>query len=102
MDDNTPRNLSRHQYRTLRYIKNHQVTMAALRRAHGNTLGSLAQNDYIRRIGAGDGAEVVLTQRGLTALDSYNESGMNERKHAADVTERCLRLLRHVRNIAAA
>jgi len=100
MDDNAPRNLSRHQYRTLRYIRDHRIGMASLRHAQGNTIGSLAYNDYIRRLGSGEAADVIITQRGADALAAYEQGGMNERLHEGEVTQRCLRLLKHVRRIA--
>ena len=94
-----PRNLSRHQYGTLKFIANNHVTLTYLRHAHGNTLGSCAYNGWIAKTGKGlgDDAEIVLTHAGKEALRTYTEATMNERSHEGDLTERCLRLLTHSR-----
>ena len=99
-DTNIPLNLSRHQYRTLKFINGHDVTLVHLRKAHANTLGSLAYRGYVRQVGTSNDAPVFLTESGLEALKSYEQVGMNERGHEGELTERCIRLLRHSRRIA--
>ena len=86
--------LSRHQYGTLKFINESNVTLAYLRHAHANTLGSLAQRGYLQKEGSHDNSRVVLTKSGLNALGSYMTASMNERSHEGDLTERCMRLLR--------
>jgi hypothetical protein len=102
MSDNTkvPLNLSRHQYGTLKFIHEHDVTLAHLKRAHGNTLGSLAYRGYLRKVGSSDAAQVFLTEDGIGALKLYKDAGMNERQHEHELTERCQRLIQHSRRIA--
>lgn len=97
--DKTERNLSRHQFPTLMWIRNHRVTVRDLRGFHGATLGSLGYNGYIAKIGGGEDAEVQVTQAGEEALRQYTEQRYNQRQHAGDITERCMTLLRHVRRV---
>lgn len=91
------RTLSRHQYGTLKFISHNRVTLEYLRVAHANTLGSIAQNGWIVRKGAGEKAEVVLTKSGEEQLRIYTHATLNERSHEGELTERCLRLLAHSR-----
>jgi hypothetical protein len=92
------RNLSRHQYGTLKFIHNHNVTLKYLRRCHANTLGSLAYQGWIRRSGTGDDALIFLTNEGETELLSYERGGMNERRVEGELTDRVRRLLRLTRS----
>lgn len=94
------RNLSRHQYGTLKFIHEHNVTLSYLGRAHANTLGSLAYHGWIRRVGTGESALIMLTARGEEELQSYVLGGMNERQKAGELTERVRRLL-HVSRVIA-
>jgi hypothetical protein len=96
--DNKPRDLSRHQYGTLKFIADNKVTLAYLRHAHGTTLGSLAYQRWIEVRGTDDDAPVYLTKAGEEELKSYNHATLNERSHEADITERCMRLLKHARS----
>jgi hypothetical protein len=96
--DNKPRNLSRHQYGTLKFIADNKVTLGYLRHAHGTTLGSIAYHRWIEVRGTGDDALVYLTKAGEEELKSYNHATLNERSHEADITERCMRLLKHARS----
>lgn len=98
MMKNPLRNLSRHQYGTLRFIAQNHVTIEYLRHAHANTLGSIAYNGWIMKKGTGEKAEVVLTKSGEEELRMYNEASLNERQKEGELTERCLRLLAHSRN----
>ena len=91
------RNLSRHQFPTLRYIRDHRVTLQELRKFHGTTLSSLAYLGYIAKAGTGDIAEIVVTSSGENALRLYTEGAYNQRLHEGDLTERTRTLLRHVR-----
>jgi hypothetical protein len=95
-----PLNLSRHQYGTLKFIHEHEVTLAYLKKAHANTLGSLAYRGYLRKVGSGEMAQVFLTEEGIGVLKLYKEAAMNERQHEHELTERCLRLIQHSRRIA--
>jgi len=95
--DDKPRNLSRHQYGTLKFISQNKVTLAYLRHFHANTLGSIAHWNWIAIKGNSDDSPVELTPAGEAELKSYVEASFNERSHEGDLTERCLRLLRHVR-----
>lgn len=95
--ENQERNLSRHQFRTLKYIREHRVTVQSLRTFSGTTLGSLAYAGLIAKSGTGDIAEIVLTPAGEAAFKFYTSVGYNERKHEGDLTERCELLLKHVR-----
>ena len=92
-----PRNLSRHQYGTLKFIHSNHVTLEYLRHAHANTLGSLAYNGWIMKRGSGEKAEVVLTGAGEEQLRIYSHASINERQHERELTDRCLRLLAHAR-----
>jgi hypothetical protein len=92
-----PRPLSRHQYGTLKFIMHQKVTLADLRHAHATTLGSLAYRGYLKLTGTGEEQEVGLTKTGEEALRVYTEAALNERSHEGELTERCLRLLRHGR-----
>lgn len=92
-------NLSRHQYGDLLYISRNRPTMHQLRLANMNTLTSLAQRGYLFKVGPTDDSEVMLTKAGEEALRLYQQAGMNERMHEADITERCLRLLRYSRRL---
>jgi len=92
----TPRNLSRHQYGSLKFIAHNNVTLEYLRHAHANTLGSLAERGYLER----SGELIVLSQSGKLALDTYSQASLNERGHEGELTERCLRLLKHTRRIS--
>lgn len=94
-----PRNLSRHQYGMLKFISEHHVTLAHLRRAHGNTLGSVAYWRWVEVQGTADDAPVVLTKAGRQELEFYNLAEMNQRTHEGDITDRCLRLLKHARRL---
>lgn len=96
-DDYNLRPLSRHQYGTLKFIHDNKVTMAYLRHAHANTLGSIAQRGYLQKSGQGDDAEIFLTKAGVEALRLYMTASLNERTHEGELTERCLRLLKHTR-----
>jgi hypothetical protein len=97
------RGLSRHQFGTLKFINDNKVTMGYLKIAHANTLGSLAWRGYlfITSNGAGDKAIVGLTPEGEKALRSYTSASINERQHEHELSERCLRLLRHSRRVVA-
>ena len=97
MQQEPPKNLSRHQYGSLRFIHTNKVTFSYLRNAHANTLGSLAQRGYLQRLGAGDDALITLSPSGEAALRSYSQGSLNERAHEGELTERCQRLLKHVR-----
>lgn len=92
-----PRNLSRHQYGTLKFIHENQVTLAYLRHAHANTLGSIAYWKWITLEGVGDDAQVNLTKAGLAELETYTRATLNERATEGDITERCMRLLKYAR-----
>lgn len=98
-DYSIPRTLSRHQYGTLKFLADNKVTLADLKQANGTTLGSLAyrQYVYIASNGVGDKATVGLTHAGEEALKVYMDATLNVRSHEAEVTERCMRLLKHVR-----
>ncbi len=87
------RNLSRHQYGSLKFIHDNHVSLDYLRNAHANTLGSLAERGYLQR----DGENVVLSQAGIDALHVYTHASLNERAHEGELTDRCMRLLKHVR-----
>lgn len=87
------RNLSRHQYGTLKFIADNHVTIEYLRHAHANTLGSVAYNGWVVK----RGSEVVLTKTGEEQLRIYNQATINERQHEGELTERCKRLLAHSR-----
>lgn len=93
------RNLSRFQYGTLRFIYDHNPTLAYLRKAHQTTLGSLAYRGYLRRLGSGETASIMLTDDGYAALVEYNDAKLNERQHEFELTERCLNLLKHSRRV---
>lgn len=99
MSDNASR-LSMHQYGTLKYIRNHRVTLGYLRKAHATTLGSLAQRELICKTSSGDEAEVILTPAGEEAFKCYHNASLNERSHEGNLTDRCMRLLQHARRIA--
>jgi hypothetical protein len=101
MMKNPLRNLSRHQYGTLRFIAQNHVTIEYLRNAHANTLGSIAYNGWIVKKGTGEKAEVVLTKSGEEELRTYNEASLNERQHEGELTDRCMRLLAHSRSKVA-
>jgi hypothetical protein len=92
-----PRNLSRHQYGTLKFIKQNRVTLAYLGHAHGNTLGSVIANRWIVVAGRSEDSPVILTPDGENALRTYTHATLNERAHEGDLTERCARLLRYSR-----
>ena len=94
-------NLSRLQYGDLRFIHRNRVTMGHLRLANLTTLTSLAYRGYLRRSGAGEDAEVLLTPEGETALSAYEDAALNTKARESDLTERCLRLLRHSRRVVA-
>ena len=94
-------NLSRLQYGDLKYIHRNRVTMGHLRLANLTTLTSLAYRGYLRRVGASDDAEIFLTPEGEAALDAYESATMNTKARESDLTERCLRLLRHSRRVVA-
>ena len=102
MRQTVPPSLSRHQYGSLRFIAKNNVTMEYLRNAHANTLGSLAYRGYLKLsgVGIGDKAVVILTQSGAEALLYYERATMNERTHEGELTDRCLRLLKHSRRVA--
>lgn len=91
----TPLNLSRHQYGTLKFIRHHAPTLAYLRKAHANTLGSLLHPSraYLRITGKSEGAVVLLSPAGEDAYKNYEQASMNERSHEKELTERCMRLL---------
>lgn len=92
-----PNNLSRHQYGTLKFIRHNAPSIVYLHRAHANTLGSLAYRGYLRRVGTGDSAVVMLTSAGENAYLTYDTASLNERAKEKDLTERCMRLLQHSR-----
>lgn len=92
-------NLSRLQYGDLRFIHRNRVTMGRLRSANLTTLTSLAYRGYLRRTGAGEDADVFLTPEGEMALDAYESATLNTKARESDLTERCLRLLRHSRRV---
>jgi hypothetical protein len=94
-------NLSRFQYGDLKYIFHNRVTMASLRKANMTTLSSLAYRGYLRRVGMTDDSEVFLTPAGEAALKRYGEATMNTRQHERELTDRCLRLLKHSRRIVS-
>ena len=103
MPDQTPyRNLSRHQYGTLKFIKENHVTLTYLRHAHAGTLYSVISNGWVARHGTGDKAEITLTKAGEDTLRIYTEASINERKSEADLTDRCQRLLAHSRRLSVA
>src|SRR5262245_15226482 len=91
--------LSHHQFCTLRYINDHVLTMHHLRLAHATTLGSLAYRGYLRKVGSGEGAQIMLTDAGLQALHGYSEDRFNARSREGDLTERCQRLILHSRRM---
>jgi len=94
-ENEVPKNLSRHQYGTMRFLAHNKVTMSYLRVAHANTLGSLAYRGYLVRLGPGDDAEVALTKSGEEALRYYEQASLNERGHEGELTDRCQRLLKY-------
>lgn len=93
------RNLSRHQYGTLKYIAENKVTLAYLRHAHANTLGSIAYWNWIAVQGKDDNSLVVLTKSGQEQLYIYTHASLNERGKEGELTARCLRLLKHTRRV---
>ena len=97
--EDSPKNLSRHQYGDLLFIHRNRVTMATLRKANMITMTSLAARGYLRRVGTGEDTEIMLTPAGEMALKTYTDATMYERKAESDITERCARLLRHSRRI---
>jgi hypothetical protein len=94
-------NLSRLQYGDLRFIHHNRITIGHLRLANLTTLTSLAYRGYLRRVGMGEDADVLLTQEGEAALDAYESATLNTKARESDLTERCLRLLRHSRRVVA-
>ena len=94
-------NLSRHMYNDLRFIHEHHMTVAHLRMANMTTMTAIAARGYLRKIGQGEEAEILLTQAGEDALGRYSGTEMNLRKHEAEITERCLQLLKHTRRVVA-
>ena len=95
------RNLSRSQYGALRFISDNKVTLTSLRLAHAGTISSLAYHDWIRKLGTGDDAAIVLTAKGEDELQSYEHAIVPERKHEYDLTDRTMRLLKMTRNVVA-
>lgn len=93
MSENVTLNLSRHQYGTLKFIRDSAPNLAYLRKAHANTLGSLAYRGYLRRHGPGEEAVVLLTPTGEEAYQTYAKATLNERATEKEMTERCMRLL---------
>jgi hypothetical protein len=95
------RNLSRNQYGALRFIGDNNVTLRSLRMAHAGTISSLAYHDWIRKLGAGEDAAIILTAKGEEELRSYEHAILPERKVEHDLTDRTMRLLKMTRNIVA-
>jgi hypothetical protein len=95
LKEELPKNLSRHQYGTLRFLAHNKVTMSYLRVAHANTLGSLAYRGYLIKTGPQDNATVILTKSGEAALRHYEQASLNERSHEGELTDRCERLLKY-------
>ena len=97
------RTLSWHQYGTLKFIAENTPTLAYLRIAHAATLTSLLHpgRNYLYVTGRGDEAVVVLTKTGDDALRTYTNATLNERHQERELTERCLRLLKHARRLSA-
>jgi hypothetical protein len=97
--DEKPRNLSRHQYGSLKFIAENKVSLAYLRNFHANTLGSIAYWGWIVVNGNSDDSIVSLTPLGEHELKSYQQASFNERSHESDLTDRCQRLLKHARRL---
>lgn len=94
------RNLSRHQYGTLKLIAEARVTLDYMRNVSATTISSLAYRGYLRLSGTGGDAVVNLSATGEEALRVYSQATANMRQHEAELTERTLRLLKHSRRAA--
>ncbi len=92
------RNLSVHQFGTLRYVKEQPVTVETLEGVHGGTLWSLLHRKYLTK-GEDHGRQtrIVLTRAGEEELHSYTHAEARQRAHVGDLTERCARMLRVAR-----
>ena len=88
--------MSHHQYGTLKWVADYIVTLDHLRSAKATTLWSLLHRGYITQ----HGDTILLTQLGEEALTQYKHPHFAERRAEADLTERCLRLLKVSRVIA--
>lgn len=98
-NDKIPTMISRHQYGTLRYVRDHQPTVAELRDINNLTLGSLGHWHWTRLNGSGEHATLTITPLGIEVLRAYEGADVNRRLHEAEMTERCLRLLRYSRRL---
>ena len=86
------RNMSKWQYRTMRYIMDHDLSLDDLRGYCGTTINSLVSNGWIER----RGTAIMATQLGTEAVLEYARGGPNLRQHEAELSDH-LRLLLHMR-----
>ena len=76
--------MTRNQYGTMRYIIGHEITVDYCRIINGTTLGSLLHNKWVKR----RGDQVIVTNEGFEAFESYRLAQPAYRNHEADLSER--------------
>lgn len=83
--------MSNLQFGTLRYIRNHDVSIEDLNGYNLTTFGSLAKRGWVTR----KGHRVFLTRQGEEAFDAYHFASCNYRQHAGEISDR-VRTLLHI------
>lgn len=81
--------MTAHQYGTLKYIINNDVTLTELGHYSMTTLGSMVIRRWVIR----DGNKVIPTQEGIEAFNNYFRAAPNYRKVDKDISERVRSLL---------
>lgn len=83
--------MTQHQYGTLKFIINNDITIDNLGHYSMATVGSMIIRKWVKR----DGNRVIPTQEGIEAFNSFFKAQPNYRKNEADITER-VRTLLHI------
>lgn len=82
------------QFGTLRYIRDHEVSVDELRSYNLVTFGSLLRRGWVTR----KGQRIMCTREGEDAYALYHYSTCNYRSHAGELTDR-VRLLLHISDL---
>lgn len=81
--------MSHLQFGTLKYIRNHDISIDYIRILHMGTFWSLINRGWIQR----SGGKIVLTRAGDEAYEQYSNGTANYRQKEGDISERVALML---------
>lgn len=81
--------MSHLQFGTLKYIRNHDVSVDYIRILHMGTMYSLISRGWIQR----SGGKIVITRAGEDAYELYAQGAPSYRKQEGNISERVALML---------